>query len=140
MTTVLRIAAGVAAGVGLIALAGANLHRIDEPAEARPSPAAAVVGPAPAGPARPGADVEPAAWRSAARPPEEPPPGMLARMAAARRNPGKPPVCGEAPAAPGQRHPGSSSGAGSAAAVCAPPPAAPNEPIEIDWNAQPSGK
>jgi hypothetical protein len=129
MRAVLQIAAGVAAGTGLLALAGANLGRH---AESLPEPTGpAVVQPAAAGHQVPAP--EPAAWRTQALRPDEVPAGVLARVArrVAESAPGCPPV---APVGAGNAATrGTSAAPAAAAGACK--PGNEIESVEIDWHA-----
>ena len=143
MKAILRIAAGVAVGTGLVALAGANLRAHDDPAPAAPpvvpasappptapSPTAPAIAPAP--PAQTVPRSEPAAWRERARAPDDVPPGVLARVArrAANRAEACPPV--PTPAAGGLPAP-LAPGAGVPARCTKG-----HLDVEIDWNGAPS--
>ncbi|BDG03356.1 hypothetical protein [Anaeromyxobacter oryzae] len=143
MKSVLQIAAGIAVGTGLLAIAGANLRPRESVAEPVAPTAVAqtsIVTPAsvttvaPATAAPPPVAAEATTWRAQARPPDAVSPGMLARVArrVADRAPAAcaPPPARDAPAA--SRAP--------AAPAAAPPCRAGDliESVEIDWHGSPS--
>jgi hypothetical protein len=139
MKAILRIAAGVAVGTGLVALAGANLRAHDDPAAAAATPVAPAAAPPPAAPAIAPPSLaeavpppEPAAWREQVRAPAAVPPGVLARVA--RRAADRAAACPPAPAPAAGGSPAPRAPAAGVPARCTKG----HLDVEIDWNGAPS--